>query len=120
MKTCPAANGDLPLRSICPASFVGSVTLPFPPGVLLPAPLSFRPGEITLGTASVCGRFRWADGRLTFDAHWDRATGFRMRQVLVSPVIRGGKYLLGALHFVNCAGGKPTFTRASPLSCFAT
>lgn len=50
------------------------------------------------------------DTRLHFDSHWDRVTGYRTRQMLAGPVVHDGKYLLGALQFINCAPGKSAFT----------
>ncbi len=44
------------------------------------------------------------DPDLEFDASWDKKTGFRTRQVLVSP-IRFQKYLLGVIQIINCKDG---------------
>ena len=51
------------------------------------------------------------DGRLRFDSHWDKASGFRTRQVLAGPVVHDDRYLLGALQFINCTDGKAAFTQ---------
>ncbi len=56
------------------------------------------------------GELSTIDARLHFDRHWDQATGFRTRQVLVGPLVHAGKYLLGALQFINCAGEKSSFS----------
>jgi type II secretory ATPase GspE/PulE/Tfp pilus assembly ATPase PilB-like protein len=43
---------------------------------------------------------------LRFDARWDKASGFRTRQVLSTPILFD-KYLLGVLQLVNKRGGQP-------------
>jgi hypothetical protein len=42
------------------------------------------------------------DERLKMDLSWYKKTGFRTRQVLCTPIIYDGKYILGALQFLNC------------------
>ncbi|MEZ4527710.1 MAG: GAF domain-containing protein [Desulfobacterales bacterium] len=44
------------------------------------------------------------DERLKMDLSWDKKTGFRTRQVLCTPIIYDGKYILGALQFLNAKG----------------
>ncbi|HDI78857.1 MAG TPA: GspE/PulE family protein [Desulfobacteraceae bacterium] len=41
---------------------------------------------------------------LKFDKRWDKKTGYRTRQVLVTPIVFK-KYLLGAIQLINKAGG---------------
>ena len=47
---------------------------------------------------------------LRFDAHWDKASGFKTTQVLSTPIIFD-KYLLGALQLINKRGGAPFSAR---------
>jgi GAF domain-containing protein len=44
------------------------------------------------------------DDRLKIDFSWDKKTGFRTRQILCTPIIYDGKYILGALQFLNSKG----------------
>jgi len=46
------------------------------------------------------------DERLKIDLSWDKKTGFHTRQVLSTPVIYDGKYILGVLQFINCKSKK--------------
>ncbi|HXI01562.1 MAG TPA: ATPase, T2SS/T4P/T4SS family [Candidatus Saccharimonadales bacterium] len=41
--------------------------------------------------------------KLEFDARWDKATGFRTKQVLATPIMFD-KYLIGVIEFLNKAG----------------
>ena len=44
---------------------------------------------------------------LAFDSSWDEKTGFRTRQVLTTPILYDGKYLMGVLQLLNHKDGQP-------------
>ncbi|MFQ5828809.1 MAG: GspE/PulE family protein [Candidatus Methylomirabilia bacterium] len=47
---------------------------------------------------------------LTFDSSWDQKTGYRTRQVLVVPILKDDKNLVGVIQLLNKNSG-PQFTR---------
>jgi type II secretory ATPase GspE/PulE/Tfp pilus assembly ATPase PilB-like protein len=49
------------------------------------------------------------DKELTFDASWDKKSGFRTRQILAAPVYHNGK-LMGVVQILNKKGGTGRFS----------
>ena len=49
------------------------------------------------------------DKELTFDASWDKKSGFRTRQILAAPVYHNGK-LMGVVQILNKKGGAGKFS----------